>query len=139
MKINKKKHREEYLLDHHHTNINEEGEEQVQNKKKIINSIQRKLQRNQSFRYVSKHIGKGVKGSLKRLYIVNENGEIVKTHIDKETIEEQIQNHKVKHFTKAHSSKMYKDKIYAELNNPQIRDKILNRDLDRGECNSQKV
>jgi len=61
LKINKKKHREEYLLEYYHTNINEEGEEQVQNKKKIINSIQRKLQKNQAFCYISKHVGKGVK------------------------------------------------------------------------------
>ena len=39
LKINKKKHREEYLLDYHHTNRNKEGAEKVQNKKKIINSI----------------------------------------------------------------------------------------------------
>ena len=139
MKENRTKYREKYILDYHHTNIEEDSEEQVKYKKKVISSIKKKLKRNHSFYYISKYAGKGVKGSLKRLYIVNEKDQIVQTYIDKESIEDNIRKHNIKHFTQAHRTDMYNDKIYVELTNPIIKDKILNGDLDKEDCDSKNV
>ena len=95
--------------------------------------------RNHSFHYISKHVGKGSKGSLKRLHIVNEKDQIVKTYVDKESIEDNIRKHNIKHFIQAYRTDMYNDKIYTELTNPIIRDKILNGDLDKEDYDSENV
>jgi len=34
---------------------------------------------------------------------------------------------------------IYQDKIYKEINNDNVRDKIMNRIITREECNSNKV
>ena len=82
------KHRKEYLLDHHHTNIDEDTGMPAQKKKQIIKAIKRRLKRNRSIKHTSKHAGKGIKGSLKRLHIVNEKGDIIETLVNKESIED---------------------------------------------------
>ena len=65
VKQNGIKHRKEHLLDHHHTNIDEDTGMPAQKKKQIIKAIKRKLKRKSSFKHMSKHAGKGIKGSLK--------------------------------------------------------------------------
>ena len=84
------------------------------------------MQRNHSFHYISKHIEKEVKGSLKRLHVMDSNNRIIKACIEKDEIEKEICKHNIKHFTKAHNTKIYQDKIYVELRDNEIRDKILN-------------
>ena len=128
------KHRKEYLLDHHHTNIDEDTGMPAKKKKQIIKSIQRRLKRNRSFKYISKHAGKGTKGSLKRLHAENEKGEIITTIVNKEDMEDKIKCHNLKYFTKAHNLKVHNDKIYAELINSRVRDGILKGRLSRDKC-----
>jgi len=84
-------------------------------------------------------MGKGVKGNLKRLHIVNENDRIEKTIIEKEQMEKEIMQYNEQHFKQAYSSEMCNDKIYAELHSNEIRDKILNGQLSSEECDSQNV
>ena len=86
LKIEGKELREKYLLDHH---LKELDEKQLQEKerKKLVDRIQRNLQRKYTFHYLTKHVGKGEKGSLKRLHEVDQNMKIVVTHILKEDIE----------------------------------------------------
>ena len=70
-----------------------------------------------------------MRGNIKQLHVINENNQIVNTYIDKISIENKIMEHNIKHFTKAHSTIAYRDKIYTQLNNHRIRDKILNGEL----------
>jgi len=139
MKSQRKEYREQYLLDHHHSKINEEHQNSQKMKKKVIKNIEKQQKRNHTFRYLTKHAGKGVKGNLKRLHIVNENDQIIRTIIDKENIEKTIKEFNEKHFQKAHQSIAYKDKIYAELDRDDIRNKILRGQLEREQCSSEEV
>ena len=42
-------------------------------KEKVIKNIEKKQKRNHAFRHLTNHIGKGIKGNLKRSHIMNEN------------------------------------------------------------------
>ena len=70
-----------------------------------------------------------MRGNIKRLYEIDKDNKIKNTYINKESIESKIIEYNAKHFTKAHQTIAYKDKIYAQLNDNKIRDKILNREL----------
>ena len=83
-------YRQQYLIDHHHSNLDESNRNHQKMKSKILKNIEKQQKRTHTFRYLSKHAGKGIKGSLKRLYITNQNNEIQKTIIDKESIENEI-------------------------------------------------
>ena len=61
------------------------------------------------FHYLIKHIGKGVRGSLKTVYVVDQDQKIVKTLIVKESIEEEKIKHNKNYFTKPHKTKVYQD------------------------------
>ena len=65
------------------------------------------MKRHQALKYLTKHAGKGVKGNLKRLRIINDNQAIQQTIIDKEQIEREIMNHNQNHFKQAHQSEMH--------------------------------
>ena len=43
------------------------------------------------------------------------------------------------HFWKAHQTDVYKDKIYAKLQDNNVRNRILAGELDRSECNNQNI
>jgi len=139
MKNNRKEYREQYLLDHHQGKINEENPNYQKMRKKVMKNIEKQQKRNHTFKYLTKHAGKGVKGNLKRLHIVDERNQIVKTVIQKEQIEQEIKRFNEHHFKKAHQTIVYQDKIYAELDRDDIRDKILNGQLEREQCNSEDV
>ena len=47
--------------------------------------------------------------------------------------------HNYEHFQQAHNTDMYKDKIYEKLQKENIREKILNGQLQRNDCDSEKV
>ena len=50
--------REKELLDYHHEEINETDEKAVKKKKKIMAGIKKRLKRNHTFHYISRHAGK---------------------------------------------------------------------------------
>ena len=77
--------------------------------------IRKAQQRKYAFKYITKHIGRGIKKSLVRVHEVDVNQKIKQTHIGKEVIEQALMNHNRKHFTMAHESNMYNDKIYPLL------------------------
>jgi len=68
-----KEFREKELLDYHHVELIEEGEKLVKKKKKIIAGIRKKLRRNHTFHYLSRHVGKGIRDNIKRLQVENDN------------------------------------------------------------------
>ena len=75
---------------------------------------------------MTKHVGKGIKNSLKLLKMVNDDREIIKTIIARKEIEEELIRFNKSHFQKAHETKVCKDKICRKLRDNIIRDKILN-------------
>ena len=62
----------------------DEIEKQKKQKSKIINGIKRNLKKQRMFHYLTKHVGKGVRGSLKKVYVADQNQKIIKTQIEKE-------------------------------------------------------
>ena len=87
--------------------------------------------RNYNFQYVLKHMGKGLKSSLKLLKVVNDSGQIVKRITARKEIEDELMSFNRIYYQKAHEMKVHQDKIYSQLREDQIRDKILNRQLER--------
>ena len=104
-----------------------------------MKNIEMQQKRKHTFKYLTKHAGKGTKDNLKRLHIINKNQTIERTIIGKEQIECEIMKFNENHFQQAHTSEMFRDKIYAELDNNKIRDKILNGQLARDKCDSKNV
>ena len=131
--------REKELLDYHHVELNNEDEDQLKMKKKILSGIKKKLYKTHTFHYITRHIGKGDRDGIKRLHVVNEDNQIIKTSINREQIEEEIIMYNEQHLKQAHSSIMYKDKIYKKLRNNDIRDKILDGRLRKQDCDDERV
>ena len=136
---NGKEMREKELMDYHTKEIIEEDEKAVKKKQKVLAGIRRKLKRNHTFHYISRHAGKGLRQKLRHLHLPDEEGNIQTTIVKREEIEEKIADYNEKHLKKAHGSIAYKDKIYHQLRNNSIRDKILNGTLRRDECDDERV
>ena len=71
-----KKIREKELLDFHHSEVMCENEDQRKTKKKIIGEIKKKMQKTHAFHYISRHIGKGERESIKRIHTIDDNQKI---------------------------------------------------------------
>ena len=131
--------REKELLDYHNKEIIGEEPKIIKKKKRILAGIKKKLKRDHTFHYLSRHVGKGMRESMKRLKIVGSNKVHDECIVDREKMEEKIMDYNRKHFKKAHSSKVYNDKIYKELRNDAVRNKIMNGTLQREECDNENV
>ena len=131
--------RENELLDLCPNELTEEVIANKHQRKRIIQKIYKDQQRKRSFRYITKHIGKGTKKSLIRVHEKDDNNQIIKTYIGKEDIEKAIMKYNKVHYTKAHESKVYQDKIYFKLQEDEIRDKILTGRLAQEECDNKEV
>ena len=114
VKERKKEIREKYLLDHYNKQLSEEDLND-KHKSKILRSMAKQMKHQHSFQYLTKHIGRGPKNSLKRVHIPNENNSIERTLVQKEEIEQVIIQHNIKHYSQALDTPMYKDKIYDKL------------------------
>ena len=71
--------------------------------------------------------------------IVNNDREIIKIITARKEIEEELIRFNRSHYQKAYETKVYQDKIYQKLGDNIIRNKILNRKLERDECEDQAV
>ena len=105
---------EKYSLDHYSKELTEQ-QMQEKEKKKLIKGIEKNVRRNFTFTCLTRHIGKGGKGSLKKLHEVNQNLEIVKTHVLKEEIESITFAHNTKHHTADHDAAVYNDEINGQV------------------------
>ena len=56
--------REKELMDYHNRDIIGDDEATIKKKSKILTGIRRKLKRNHTFNYISRHAGKGIKQKL---------------------------------------------------------------------------
>ena len=74
---------------------------------------------------MTRYIGKGERGSLRKLYIKDQSNTIIKTLTNWYHIESTIIEYNKEHFQQAHKTKVYEDKIYHKLKEDKTRDKIL--------------
>ena len=68
-----------------------------------------------------------MKGSLKRLHEVDDEGNIIETHLNREMIEKKLIQFNAKHFK------------HNKLKNNKTRDKILKGTLERNDCTYEKT
>ena len=84
-------------------------------------------------------MGRGEKSSLKKVHEIDENSNIIKTHVLKEDIEDIIMTHNTNHFKAAHETPVHNDQIYPQLQQDNVRNKILDGTLERSECDNEDV
>ena len=85
------------------------------------------------------NIGRGMKEALCRLYVKDNNNQIVKILTSRAEIEQVIIEYNKQHFQKVHNTEVYQDKIYNKLYEDQTQNKILNSTLEHSNCNSKNV
>ena len=71
------------------------------------------------------HVRRDRKRGLTKVHEINANNQIVRTHVGKEAIEENIMNHNRQHYSQAKNAPVYRDEIYYQLQSNNVRDKIL--------------
>ena len=79
---------------------------------------------------MTKFLGKGIKGSLQKIYITNDQNQIIKILTIRNEIEQGIINHNHIYLKQAHITMIYRDRIYQKLKNNDTRDKILSGALE---------
>ena len=131
--------RENELLDYHHSEVICETEDQRKTKKKILSGIKKNMNKMHSFHYLSRHVGKDEREGIKRIHEVDDNNRIISTHVDRESIENKLIEYNEAHFTKAHNIIVYRNKIYDKLREDHVRDKILAGNLNREECDDERM
>jgi len=134
-----KESKEKKLLELYPTEIAGDSDEAKKKWKKAIKSVKFVQYRQYTFDRLSKGVGKGEKNSLKQVRKVKEDGEVLEIFQDRKSIEQAIAQHNIGHFRQAFTSKAYKDKIYNKLQQNNIRDKILSRELDILECDDNDM
>ena len=88
---------------------------------------------------MTKYLGKGVNGALRKQNIRNNQKEIIKTLNDCKEIEDIIIKYNRQHLKQAHQTPVYNDRIYKQLSNNTIRDKILIGKLEWDDCTNKEV
>ena len=107
--------RDKELMEMHPNESDEDSAANRKKEKEVLRKIQKEQTRNHDFHYITKHVVKGVNGSLKILQEKDDNVKIIKTHTKRKDNEEEIIKHNTKHCSMAIETKMYQDKIYAKL------------------------
>ena len=91
------------------------------------------------FHHLNRRAGKGARDSFKRVHVVNDNNEIIKTHVKREMIEEETSKFNTKYFTKVHDAIEHRDNTCKKLRKNCVRDRMLKGQLNREECDDEKV
>ena len=86
-------------------------------------------QRNHSFKYLTKHAGKGSREGIWILHNKDSENIIVKTYSNRKDIEKSIIEYNMQLYQQVHETEVYRDKIYSQLQEGLIRDKILKDEL----------
>ena len=76
---------------------------------------------------------------MKRLHKVDNNQKIIETYVDRDSIKKALRMHNIQYFKQAHQSIAYKDKIYKKLERDEIRDKVLNVNIRKEDCDNEKM
>ena len=130
---------EQELLDQYKGTINGDDEQQMLEKRtKAIKTVREKLWRNNTFTYLTRHVGKP-KNALTKLRAQESNNGKLQTYYERKEIESKLIMHNRKHFSKAKDTKVYKNRIIKALNQNEIRDKILKGTITKDEVNDKDV
>ena len=131
--------REEELLDRYDRIIKEGDTPEIEEKRqKAIKTVKEKMQRNDTFSYLTRTLGKP-KNSLKKLRIHNESKSRMNTSYEREEIEKELIQFNRNHFSKAKETAAYKNKIIKALNKDEVRDKILEGILTKDDVQDNYV
>ena len=76
---------------------------------------------------------------MRKLYVKNDEGQIVKTYISRTDIEQAIIAYNKNHFQQAHNTRVYQDRIYDQFKEDNKRDKILKGELKRQDYDNKNV
>ena len=79
--------REEELLDYAESELANKIENEKKIRKRVLAKIKKEKDQLYQFKYLTKYIRKGGKESLRRLHEVDQEGNIIKTYLNKEDIE----------------------------------------------------
>ena len=124
-----KRKREEKLMELYPYDIVDDNEENAKRRKKALKKVMQAQYRQNTFTVLTKHVGKGQKHSLKRLNIIDQDGQQYRQVSDRSKIENEIIAYNQTHFRQAFTSKAYLDRIYDKLKQDEIRDKVLKGEL----------
>ena len=86
-----------------------------------------------------RNISKCPNTSMKCLYRINENGNIIEIYLYRETIEKEIISYNKQHYKKVLEMKTFNNKIYQKLQDNNTRDKILAGNMRVEDYNNNKV
>ena len=81
------------MLDYNINDIPDDIKANKKKRKEIIKRIEKEKRRNYSFRYLSKHTGKGKREQIWILHKKNNNNRIIQTYNHREDIENAIKEH----------------------------------------------
>ena len=126
-------------MDHHHVAIVGEDDKTQKKKNGIIQGTMKSVNRKHMSHCLTRHAGKGARDSFKIVHDVDDNIKIIKTHVNREWIEDEISKFNVKHFIKAHDDITHGCKIHKKLRQSSVRDRTLKGQLNREDCDNQKV
>ena len=78
------------MLEFHKVELLNTTEKERKRRNQVIKRIVKERWRNYNFQYMMKHMGKGLKSSLKLLKVVNDSGQIVKMITARKEIEDEL-------------------------------------------------
>ena len=86
-----------------------------------------------------RYAGKGKRDSMKRIHESNNENVIIKSYADCQSFESKILEFNTKHFQQAHQSIAFKEKIYDKLKKDNMRDRVLNGEIEERDCDDTRV
>ena len=75
------------MLDYYPNELKDEDKQYLKKKEKILSGIKKEMMRNHTFQYLSRHVGKGQRDSIKRLHKVNKKNKIAEIYVQRSKIE----------------------------------------------------
>ena len=86
------------MLDYTESELANDTEKEKKTRKRVLVRIKKERDWLHQFKYLTKHIGKGGKESLRRLYKVDQERNIIKTDLNKEDIKSKLIQYNTEHF-----------------------------------------
>ena len=124
-------YREEEMLDYYNGSIEGDNEKEItDNRRKAVQTVKAKLQRDRSFHYLTKHLGK-TKSALNKLKLVDPESKRIRTTHNRNEIESLLVQYNWIHLLKAINTAAYNDKLTKNLHKDKTGDKILAGELNR--------
>ena len=134
-----KRRKEDKLLELFPHDLAADDENAIKRRKKAVKMLKQSMHRQNTFTMLSAGVGKGIKKSLSRIRIEDEQGNTIREVQDRTSMENEIMHHNKKHFRQAHDSKAYKDRIYNKLDDNRVRDAMLKGEIEEDECDHKEV